>query len=80
MNATPIEAPDNDPSGNYEEIEEVFVYASFPDFNETRLITDAQEIRFDNICGPNPTCSVGVLEFKGSHEISLGMYGTMTRF
>lgn len=62
----------NDEMDCESEYEEVLVYVDFPNFDECALLTDISVIKLNDLCGENPTCKIGELNFSGKHEINLG--------
>ncbi len=55
-----------------ESVEEFYFRVLFPDFNETRLISHAEEVRIEGLFSEAPKCFIGDLEFSGQHLDSLG--------
>jgi hypothetical protein len=52
--------------------EEVLVYVDFPDFDACNLLDETTAVELVGICGEEPRCKIGELNFSGQHEINLG--------
>lgn len=57
--------------------EEILLYLSFPDFDDTAVVTNAPEIKLVNIMGSEPVCFIENLELAGEHIVSLGFTCTL---
>jgi hypothetical protein len=55
-----------------DDYEEVLVYVDFPDFDACNLLNETTTVELFDICGEEPRCKIGELNFSGQHEINLG--------
>lgn len=58
--------------GDDGDFEEVLVYVDFPDFDECSFMNEATVLELHDVTGPNPSCTVDNLIFKGKQELNLG--------
>lgn len=69
-----MSAASEDSGDLIEEEEEVLLYLDFPDFEDTTIVTNANEIKVAGIMSGNPKCTIDNLDFVGKHEVHLGSY------
>jgi hypothetical protein len=53
--------------------EEQLMYINFPEFEDTTIITNADEIKLFGVLGSNPKCAIANLDFAGKHEMTTGI-------
>jgi hypothetical protein len=55
-----------------DDYEDVLVYVDFPDFDACSLLNETTKVELHDICGEEPRCKIGELNFSGQHEVNLG--------